>query len=367
MKSKKKFIVNFTIFGLILSSCSTASVKLSNEAPAKAHQMQGHEIDKYLSYQHFDIASVEELNQIIVNQSSSREQNTKLQKLKRNVKKITSKKSFTLNINNSNIHSLALLKLIYKFDLPISIAWDELDAEQAFNHLASERLSGFCNSIFEDTLEAIAGKISNAAEETIVIYVDKYSAFNTTLSEQFPELISIELNKNNPLEFASTILGIDESNDRFKEITNLNPNQKLEFTPRSREDTKNIVLLLEPDQYKSVLPAFRYHGGNKFEYINFSSAIESLGNLLQLLDFEKTQMSLSSYLLNEIKNKNRTSLDGILGESALNDWLIVQVLKQAGVDSALVNGMSGKIIYKRDSCAKRIIPLISINSQWVTS
>jgi hypothetical protein len=51
-----------------------------------------------------------------------------------------------------------------------------------------------------------------------------------------------------------------------------------------------------------------------------------------------------------------------LEQAALHEWLLVQILKQAGVQSAEINGGTGSIFYQSNSCAKRKIPLQKIST-----
>ena len=63
-----------------------------------------------------------------------------------------------------------------------------------------------------------------------------------------------------------------------------------------------------------------------------------------------------------IQQDGSSALERFLEQGVLNDWLLVQVLKQAGVQSAEINGFTGNIFYKSNSCAKRKIPLQKISS-----
>ena len=178
---------------------------------------------------------------------------------------------------------------------------------------------------------------------------------------------SILFKKDDPQLFAAETLGINSSNKRFKKITSLNPNQKLEFSSRPRRDVQKIFLLLEPAQFQSILPAFRYHGGNKFQYVNFISSLEALNNTNQLLDFENSSVTLSERLSQNIRSKEITSLEGIMQRSMLHDWLLIEIIKQAGIRSADIDGMTGALKFQRNSCTTRSLPMQRINSNWTNS
>ena len=111
-----------------------------------------------------------------------------------------------------------------------------------------------------------------------------------------------------------------------------------------------------------MIPALRYHGGRKFKYVNFISSLEDLDDPLQLLDYEDSYTPISNFLSKKIKDDSSKSIENFLEYGILGDWLLTQVLKQANVQSAKINGALGTILFKSNSCAKREIPMQKINS-----
>ena len=281
--------------------------------------------------------------------------------------KLHQKKLLLSNIGKSNIYSFELIQLIYSLDLPIQIKWDESNKKYISQNLLSEAQLGFCSSLYEDALDTIAKEASSASNSTLLIYSEAFSDKKKFLTDKFPKINSILFKQNDPQLFAAETLGINSSNKRFKKITSLNPNQKLKFLARPRSDVQKIFLLLEPAQFQSVLPAFRYHGRNKFQYVNFISSIEALNNANQLLDFENSSVTLSERLSQNIRSKEITSLEGIMQRSMLHDWLLIEIIKQAGIRSAEIDGMTGTLEFQRNVCTKRNLPMQRINSNWISS
>ena len=83
---------------------------------------------------------------------------------------------------------------------------------------------------------------------------------------------------------------------------------------------------------------------------------------MQLLDYEDSHTPVSIFLSRKIKNEGTISIEEFLEYGVLSDWLLDQVLKQAGVQSAKINGAIGNIFYNLNSCNKREIPLQKISS-----
>ena len=366
MKLRVNIVITF-ITAAILASCSSATINYSNEVSKSNKVFEEADIEKYFRYQDLSASSLEDLDTYLLNLSLRTDRAKEIKNLRSNIKKILSKKKFNLALSSLNIYSFELMELIYSSGLPISIQWDQSNKKDIFERPVTAKISGFCSSIYEDAQTAISKKIKNAERSTLIIYAPRYANIQRLLSKQFIGVQSIQFNNKNEQKFASKVLGIQKSKERFKKIVNLNPNQKLEFAPRPRGDVKNIVLLLEPDQYKSVLPAFRYHGGEKFQYINFISSLENLGTTNQLLDFEDSLIPFPSHLSQKIRNKEIYSLESLMELSMLSDWLIVEIIKQSGIQNADISGMTGNLKYERGNCTKRTIPVQMINSSWVTS
>ena len=111
-----------------------------------------------------------------------------------------------------------------------------------------------------------------------------------------------------------------------------------------------------------MIPALRYHGGNKFKYVNFVSSLQDLSDPLELLDYEDSYSPISIFLSKKIKNEDSLSMEFFLEYGALGEWLLDQVFSQAGIQSATVNGATGTTFYNSNTCNKREISLQKISS-----
>jgi len=367
MRSRKNTVITFISSIVILASCTSANINHSNENFTLDESLQAKDVKQYLSYKDFSAKAIRELDLYIKDSHLSSDELNKLKKLRSNTRKIASKEAFIIYAGKSSIYSFELIQLIYSLDLPIQIKWDQSDKKYISQNLLSEAPLGFCSSLYEDALETIATEVSSASNSALLIYSEAFSDEKNFLTGKFPQINSILLKKGDPQLFAAEALGVNSSNKRFKKITSLNPNQKLEFSARPRGDVQKIFLLLEPSQFQSVLPAFRYHGGNKFQYINFISSLEALDNANQLLDFENSSVTLSERLSQNIRSKEISSLEGVMQRSMLHDWLLIEIMKQAGIRYADIDGMTGTLKFQRNSCTKRNIPMQRINSNWINS
>ena len=367
MRSRKNTVITFISSVVILASCTSANINHSNENFILEESLQAKDVKKYFGYKDFSAKAIMELDLYIKNSQLRSDALNDLKKLRSNIRKIASKEAFIIYAEKSNVHSFELIQLIYGLDLPIQIKWDQSDKKYISQNLLSEAPLSFCSSLYEDALETVATEVSSSSNSALLVYSEGFSDEKNFLTDQFPKINSILFNKSDPQQFAAEVLGINSSNKRFKSITSLNPNQKLEFSARPRDDIQKIFFFLQPNQFQSILPAFRYHGGNKFQYVNFIASLEGLNNINQLLDFENSSIPLSDRISQSIQSREIISLESIIQRSVLHDWLLVEVIKQAGIRSADIDGMTGALDFQRNSCTKRNLPMQRINSSWINS
>ncbi|MDA9969774.1 hypothetical protein N9F06_02740 [Gammaproteobacteria bacterium] len=367
MRSRKNTVITFISSIVILASCTSANINHSNENFILEESLQAKDVKQYFSYKNFSAKAIRELDLYIKDSQLSSDELNNLKKLRSNIRKIASKEAFIIYAGKSSIYSFELIQLIYSLDLPIQIKWDQSEKKYISQNLLSEAPLGFCSSLYEDALETIATEVSKASNSALLVYSKAFSDEKKFLTDRFPKINNILYKKADPQLFAAETLGINNSNKRFKKITSLNPNQKLEFLARPRGDIQKIFLLLEPAQFQSVLPAFKYHGGDKFQYVNFISSLVALNNTNQLLDLENSSVPLSSRLSQAIRSKEILSLKSIIQRSMLHDWILIEIMKQAGIRSADIDGMTGTLKFQRNSCTKRKLPMQRINSNWINS
>ena len=366
MKLRKNVVVYIITIGVILASCSsTKNNSLASNSSETTKNLGSPK--QYFQYDNFDVRVINELNNDFNLQSFEQEEKIRLKKLRNNLKKISSKESFLLNLDKTNIHSLKVVELIYRLELPIRIKWSNEGKGIKFKDLLAETVPGFCSSLNQDAMDSLALEIARPDQKSMVIFMENYSLAVERLGELIPGIKFIKFDSNDPQDFAALVLGVNSSQKRFIKIKNLNPNQEFKFLPRSRDDIQKIILILEPSQYKSLLPALRYHGVSNFEYTNFVSVLENLNDTNQLLDFENTLIPISENIVEKIKAQKIRSLENITSNAILSDWLLIEIMNQSGIGSADISGMTGRLEFQKGRCAKRRVPLDMVDSKWISS
>ena len=363
---KIKYLARLTAL-IILASCSTTSKILNLNSAKFTKEDVSKDFLEIYDYQSYFDDDLEKINAAIGGGMLDRRELNDAKILKENYQKILNKKNYSLRLGPDHKYSNEIIELIYKLNLPISIVWNENNQIILPKNLLSQKINGFCSSIYDDAILTINEEINKNTNSILIIYSEKYKSLIESLEPENKNLLTIKYTSTNFQEFSSKTLGIELSEKRFNKIASLNPNQKLNFSPRPRSDFKQIIIMLNPQEYKSMIPALRYHGGNNFKYLNFISSLEEISTPLQLLDYEDSLTPISTYLTSKIKNDEFVSLENFLELGALHEWLTVQILKQAGVQSAKINGVTGSMIYQSDSCTKRKIPFQKISADLISS
>ena len=338
---KNKNLIQFIAL-VILSSCSTSSENLYVQSiePKKNYAK---DLEAMYTYQSFFPNDIKTIQEAIDNDALNQEQLRDAKLLKSNYQKILSKKKYSIELTTGQQYSKEIIELIYKLNLPIDISWSEKKQSSLPENILSEKINGFCYSLYDDAISSLNQKINQSSKPVLVIYSQEYESFIKNLKLFTPNLITVEYDESNYQDFSSQILEINFSEKRYKKISSLNPNQDLNFTPRPRADVEQVIIFLKPQEYKSMIPALRYHGGNRFEYLNFISSLEDISNPLQLLNYEDSFVPISDYLTTQIRENEYTSMERFIELGVLNEWLLMEVLTQAGVRSAKVNGITGII------------------------
>ena len=359
---RKSIYLQYFLTLIILASCSTTSKISIPNSNGVLEEGGLKKFEDIYDYQSYFVNDLKKIQKVIDSQKLDQDQLKNVKALKRNYQKILSKKEYTLTLNLNQKYSKELIELAYMLNLPLNIFWTESKQVSLPENLLSQKIDGFCSSLYEDAISSLKRKINKDNDSVLIIYSQEYESVIQDFESDNRNFMKAKYDSSDFQEFSAEILGINSSDKRFKKISSLNPNQNLNFTPRPRYDFKQIIILLNPQEYKSMIPALRYHGSDRFEYLNFISSLEAINTPLQLLDYEDSWAPISVRTMSKVQEDELLSLERYLELGVLNEWLLLQILNQAGVQSARVNGTTGRIIYRSNACTKREIPLKKIST-----
>ena len=174
-----------------------------------------------------------------------------------NTKRLEGAQPTNLAINIDEKYKNTLIQAAANIDAKINLIFVK-DAENIVSkNILNEALPGFCNSFQLDQLNSIEEVIFSNNEfeqkETLIIYEKNFKNQERRLSNNFNNVRSVLFSNERYEEFASNVLGVAESTERYKKINALLPNIKINNIPRVRQDINNIYFLMSYKNFKFLL------------------------------------------------------------------------------------------------------------------
>ena len=289
-----------------------------------------------------------------------------------NTKRLEGVQPTNLAINIDEKYKNTLIQAAANIDAKINLIFVK-DAENIVSkNILNEALPGFCNSFQLDQLNSIEEVIFSNNEfeqkETLIIYEKNFKNQERRLSNNFNNVRSVLFSNERYEEFASNVLGVAESTERYKKINALLPNIKINNVPRVRQDINNIFFLMSYKNAKGLVPAFRYNYSIDINSYAPSNLIESINNINGIVDFESLIIPTPNHFGDDIFlkqfEKNASIKDRLIFDN-LYDLLLTRYLSQNDIKETYVNGRSGILYLKEGKCITRKLPLKRINSDGV--
>ena len=290
----------------------------------------------------------------------------------RNTKKLQGRQATNLTIKIDEKYKKILIQASINIDTEFNLIFVNNAKNIISKNILNEALPGFCNSFQDDQLSSIEAVIFSDSEfdgkETLVIYENTFKGQERRLKSNFSNLRSVLFSDEGYEQFASNVLGVSDSSERYKRINALLPNVKINNIPRVREDIKNIYFLMSYKNAKGLVPAFRYNYSIGINSYASSNLIENVNNINGIVDFESLIMPAPNHFGDDIFldqfKKNASIKDRLIFDN-LYDLLLTSYLSQNGIKEAVVNGRSGILHLREGKCISRKLPLKRINSEGI--
>tara|TARA_B100000768_G_scaffold53051_1_gene51525 strand:+ start:945 stop:2144 length:1200 start_codon:yes stop_codon:yes gene_type:complete len=290
----------------------------------------------------------------------------------RNTKKLQDRQATNLTIKIDEKYKKILIQASINIDTEFNLIFVNSAKNIISKNILNEALPGFCNSFQDDQLSSIEAVIFSDSvldgKETLVIYENTFKGQERRLNSNFSNLRSVLFSDEGYEQFASNVLGVSDSSERYKRINVLLPNVKINNIPRVREDIKNIYFLMSYKNAKGLVPAFRYNYSIGINSYASSNLIESVNNINGIVDFESLIMPAPNHFGDDIFldqfKKNASIKDRLIFDN-LYDLLLTSYLSQSGIKEAVVNGRSGILHLREGKCISRKLPLKRINSEGI--
>ena len=197
------------------------------------------------------------------------------------------------------------------------------------NELLNSKVRYFCNSFIREQRSYIEEKIlNNKNEKVLVVFSERNQSLANNLKKKYPNHIYTLISKDNYTNDISNVLNIDYSNNRFKIISSLDKNIKINHIPRVRQDISKIYFIVNYDFGKTIVPIFRSYS-LKIDFYATSEIFHNAVDIKKLSDFEGTYIPLSNKLLEKISHKSslknlKTKIEYII----IEDYIELEIIYQ---------------------------------------
>ena len=328
-------------------------------------------ITESIKYKGLSKSQLVELN-LIANSSYAKPYTKNIIKyLYKNDEALKKNKRIVISLDIDEVYKNYLIQAIANLGWNIELIFDKNNPDIFISsNILDENLPGFCSSFQRDQAASIEKVIfrknSSEYQDTLVIYEDAFKSEHFELLNNYKNIRSALYTNNSYEIFASNILGVSESANRFKKINALLPNIKINNIPRVRQDIKNIYFLMSYEKAKGLVPAFRYNYSidiNSYASINL---IKNISDLNKIIDFESLIIpaphQLGDIIFLEQFSKNTLLKERLIYDN-LHDLIISIYLQKTGIQNAIINGRSGILFMKAGQCTRRELPLKKIDSE----
>jgi len=371
MDLKKYHTIKITLNALILLvliGCSSNQLKV-----AQPHQIQNEDsfnveissailsssyseseyklIEKMFAFKSFSEENFNELDKIIDRNDLSNKDKSTLNILRNELLEIKSNLNRKIEITAPNELKEIFIESIFRLPYNFELSFNDTKAIQ---FLRSNEL--FCNSLELDSLKTIA-KTRSSENQNITVITNYPGDLITRYLSIDPNYIFL-YNNENPQEFATSILEITKSNERFKKIERLAVPINIEFTPRIRKDLEVMVFDADHEVQKKLIPAFKYNFANKLLYYSSINALKSNLNKGDLIDYEGVNFSAPQFYL---QDSNLLYMEEALKSGIVMDWLVLKAIKELNNSPKIVNGYTGLLIVG-NTCTERLLSVSKLET-----
>ena len=170
-----------------------------------------------------------------------------------------SEKKHYLNVNTSEKNKEYIVEYILENDADI-VLYSDINKTEIPNDLLTEIIPGFCNSFDKFQEISLVNSIEqniDVENELIIVFNKNNSELINRLKDKYPKIKSYQISNNDKEEFVKSVLGITNSERRFKLIDRLDPSNNIQHYPRIRKDFSSILFLINSEEAQKLIPYFK--------------------------------------------------------------------------------------------------------------
>ena len=270
-----------------------------------------------------------------------------------------------LNIETSNKNKEIIIESLLKENILFSINFDANNSYLLKDAVLNSNMKYFCKSFIDEQREIVESAVFNEKgnddKRILIIYSDKYINSVSSLKSKYPkELYHLVSNKDFENNIKK-ILHVNQSIERYSQISNLDKSLEIQHNPRVRKDISKIYFLTDYDLGKTIVPIFKNYALG----INFYSTSElfhDATDIKKLADFEGTSIPLSSEIFKKIINKkNIINIQSEFEILMIDDFLEIEKINQNNLNKRNILLETGYTKIQKNKCINRSLPIWKID------
>ncbi len=270
-----------------------------------------------------------------------------------------------LNIETSNKNKEIIIESLLKKNVQFSVNFDANNSYLLKDAVLDSKMKYFCKSFIDEQRYIIESAVFNEEDNNdkriLIIYSDKYINYMSSLKIKYPKELYYLLSKKDFENNIKKILHVNQSIERYVQISNLDKNLEIQHNPRIRKDISKIYFLTDYDFGKTIVPIFKNYALG----INFYSTSElfhDATDIKKLSDFEGTSIPLSSKIFQKIINKkNITNIQNEFEILMIDDFLEIEKINQNNLYKRKILLETGYTKIQRNKCINRSLPIWKID------
>ena len=262
-----------------------------------------------------------------------------------------SEKKHYLNVNTSEKNKEYIVEYILENDADI-VLYSDINKTEIPNDLLTEIIPGFCNSFDKFQEISLVNSIEQNIDlenELIIVFNKNNSELINRLKDKYPKIKSYQISNNDKEEFVKSVLGITNSERRFKLIDRLDPSNNIQHYPRIRKDFSSILFLINSEEAQKLIPYFRNYAVN----INYYSKADILYDKYEykkILDYEDISIPVNPKLFQSPENE---AFKIVIEKELISDFLVSFQVLDNGINKIQYNSKISKFTIENSGCINR--------------
>ncbi len=270
-----------------------------------------------------------------------------------------------LNIQTSNKNKEIIIESLLKENIQFSINFDTNNSFLLKDEVLGSNLKYFCKSFTNEQRGVIESAVFNKEngddKKILIIYSDKYINSVSSIKSKYPKELYYLLSNKDFENNIQKILHVNQSIERYSQISNLDKNLEIQYRPRVRKDISKIYFLIDYDLGKTIVPIFKNYALG-IDFYSTSELFHGATDIKKIADFEGTSIPLSSEIFKKIINKkNITNIKNEFEILIINDFLKIEKIYQNNLYKRNILLETGYTKIQKNKCINRSLPIWKID------